>query len=462
MKTKKLLSILSAAALTVTALSGSILTVNAEEEYITNLTFAGTEQNEDVYPIETTGNYHSESRAESYNWTAEGQDELKELYDTDNDGVIDDVFVNSYFDYIGNYVDVSINVSNLQPGNYTIYYGGVSGIITEASLDDGTKLAQGSKIVLHNEADKAEFMVIPFTISFTDNYSGKITFKNSGGWLPDLCSIKIVGVGFNTQEDVIQADDIVRESSYRDQFTGYTINETNYAKVPVESQNRFGSNLENVGNVALSYTDDTDDYTYLNVTEDGTYAVDIIGAASTRDQKITFTNLNGSNTDETLVTDSVTNIATATKTDGSEDAVHYFTSIENVVLTKGMYRVGIIKNSDAYYTNFIAMALRPVAEPEPEEDPKFVTDCKNLGVAEGTGTNANTYATMFGIKVINNGGAGTFNTVKASVTRGSEESRNLDAELSTGITLNQGASIVIGAIIDGLNDDAATMTATVE
>lgn len=235
MKTKKLLSILSAAALTVTALSGSILTVNAEEEYITNLTFAGTEQNEDVYPIETTGKYHSGSRAESYNWTAEGQDELKELYDTDNDGVIDDEFVNSYFDYIGNDVDVSINVSNLQPGKYTIYYGGVSGSITEASLDDGTKLSQGSKIVLHNEADKAEFMVIPFTISFTDNYSGKITFKNPGGWLPDLCSIKIVGVGFNTQEDVIQADDIVRGRANKDQFTGYTINETNYAKVPAES-----------------------------------------------------------------------------------------------------------------------------------------------------------------------------------------------------------------------------------
>ena len=190
--------------------------------------------------------------------------------------------------------------------------------------------------------------------------------------------------------------------------------------------------------------------------------MDIIGAASTRDQKITFTNLNGSNSDETLVKDSVTNIATATKADGSEDGVHYFTSIEDVVLTKGMYRVGIIKNSDAYYTNFIAMALRPVAEPEPEKRPDFDVQCKNLGVAEGTGTNENTYATMFGIKVTNNGEKGTFDTVKASVTSDSEGSRDLNAGLSTGITLENGTSIVIGAIINGLNDDAATMTATVE
>lgn len=94
--------------------------------------------------------------------------------------------------------------------------------------------------------------------------------------MPGLCSIKIVGVGFDTQADFIQADDIVRGRDNKDQFTGYTINETNYAKMPAESQNRFGSILENVGNVALSYTDD---YTYLNLTEDGTYKVDIIGVA---------------------------------------------------------------------------------------------------------------------------------------------------------------------------------------
>lgn len=479
MKTKKLLSIISAAAMTVTALSGSMLTVNAADTYIANLTFAGQSQSDGVYPItaDEGSKYHNYAkRANSYTWTAEGQEELKALYDADNDDIIDDVFVNSYFDYIGKEVNVSISV-DLQPGKYTIYYGGVSGQITEARLENETTLQQKSSIVLHAvdetapegvSNEKTEFMVIPFNITLTESYSGTITFTNPGGWLPDLCSIKLVGVGFNTQNDVIQAEDIIRGRDNKDQFTEYTINEENYEKIPEEAKTKFGNNLENAGNIALTYTDGTDDYTYLEITEAGTYAVDIIGAASERDQKITFTNSADNIEAETLVVSNISNIATASKSDGKNDSVHYFTSNKNVVLTEGIYKVGIIKNTSNYYTNFIAMALRQVAEPAPEEEPDFVAECTNLGVAEGKGDYANTHATMFGIKVTNNGGKGTFNTVNSSVTSNKDTTENTDgntkqfSETITKISLERGASIVIGAIIDGLNDAAATMTTTVE
>ncbi|MCH5212070.1 MAG: hypothetical protein J1G06_03565, partial [Oscillospiraceae bacterium] len=104
MKTKKLLSLLTAAAISITSFAALAVTANAAT---TNLTYAGNTagavSGADGYIIAESGSrYHEGKRAANYTLNGSGvTPELKALYDTNNDGEIDDVYTSTYFDYIG-------------------------------------------------------------------------------------------------------------------------------------------------------------------------------------------------------------------------------------------------------------------------------------------------------------------------------------------------------------------------
>lgn len=370
MKTKKLLSLLAAAAISTSSFAALAVTANAAD---TNRTYAGNASGavsgaDDYIKADEGARYHTEKRADSYTLDGSGvTDELKALYDTNNDGEIDDVYTSTYFDYIGKEVTVSVSV-DLPVGSYTAYYGGVPGTISAVSASSAPEITFGigGEIALHAGSNKDRFSVYPITFNLLEDYKGDIVFANAGGWLPDLCSIKIVGNDFKTQNDIIIAADITRNGrTNQDIYTSITAT-GNYENSGAAEF--FGSELSlaNVGNIELSYTDTTDHF-YWDVTKAGTYEVGILGA-TTRQTKVTFINAEKSDS-QIVTTDKYTSVATAEKAAGGTSSINFFTSQDTVTLEEGVYRVDIEK-VDSYYTNFVAMALKEYVEPKPELDIK--------------------------------------------------------------------------------------------
>lgn len=314
--------------------------------------------------------YHSGKRLPeggNYNLNDNVSDYLKSLYDTDNDGNIDDVYTSSYFDYIGNTVTVKINVS-LQPGAYTFYYGGISGTIESVTADSKSdqEFLIGSFINLHSASgsynqSKDKFDVAPITTIFTEAYEGTITFSNSKGWLPDLCSIKVVNSNLPTQEGVITGVDIsrVKNATWHDDITKFNLLDT----CPEYLKPIFGNNFEKAGNQALTYpqTDDNaPDFTYLDVKRAGKYRIVVLGGDTT-DAKFTFKNTMSADDNQIITTSSPAKVATYLKIGNESKDVYCFTPDTTIDLKESVYKIEIEKNTNGnnYYTIFIAMALIP-------------------------------------------------------------------------------------------------------
>ena len=149
----------------------------------------------------------------------------------------------------------------------------------------------------------------------------------------------------------------------------------------------------------------------------------------------TLTSFNG-NTD---ATDLVRGLRMAMRTDAS---VNYFTDL-------------------AYINNFKIMSIENETE-EPEAT--LTSSTENIGVAEGTYDYADTYATGFvtTISYIAEEDAedATFSTIKWNVTSGDETRSTTAFDFSA--TLAPGAEAIVGLIVDGLNDSAATAEAIIE
>lgn len=115
----------------------------------------------------------------------------------------------------------------------------------------------------------------------------------------------------------------------------------------------------------------------------------------------------------------------------------------------------------AYIDNFKIMSIENETE-EPEATLTSSTD--NIGVAEGTYDYADTYATGFvtTISYIAEEDAedATFSTIKWNVTSGDETRSTTAFDFSA--TLAPGAEAIVGLIVDGLNDSAATAEAIIE
>lgn len=455
MKTKKLLSVLSAAAVSATMLSGLAVTASAAGEDI-NLTFAGNTSTDTTKPLVILGERTDGSTTSLHSGMSNVDiestldEDVKSLFDGDSDGVIDSQYTEQCFWWAGNGSTVNTEV-DLAQGTYTVYYlssNNNRGINASLSTSGAGIIMGGDVITVGNG-----MYAYVYTIVLTSGFNGYITFANDSSSLPDPYSVKIVDDDpyvFKTQNDPITAEDIVGTAT-RTTFhnEGYTL----YDNLSDETRNNliqsFGNNLSGAGALELSNTNSDNNYFYINVTENGNYAIDLLGT-TTRDQKLTFAK--AENTEDVVATIIVsedggyTNVATANESGGP--TIRYMTTSGTVELAAGLYKVGITKNRDPYYNNFIAMALREVSEPQPE-----TLDMTNEGVSTG---NDGSVATSFTAQISNfSGYAGTPKTV--TVTSGVN---SMPIEINS--TVIAEGNTIYALIVNNLNDADAKAVITFE
>lgn len=456
MKIKKMLSLFTAAAISASCFIGFAASAEAASASETNLTFTYSN-----IVIGEGGKTHDGGRADSYTLDEGVDAALAALYDTNSDNIIDSEYTCSYIDYIGKNVNVSINVS-LEPGNYTIYYGGVSGTIASAYLSDNTALTIGSEIKLHTasgtvDQNKDMFMVIPITLVLTETYNGAITFANSGGWLPDLCSIKVVGSDFKTQDDVITAADIIRPAR-ASKITALEGSSAASEACPEELTAIFGANFSKAGSQELSYTDSTGeniDYVYLNVTKAADYTVKVLGT-NAKHQTLTF--ISGTEPAGTLTTDkSTSNIATI----GTKKIYCMYTE-SKISLSPGVYKVTIERvGTETYYTNLVAFALTEVAA-EPYPDPAISVTVEQASTStDKDGSAAAAYTAAFSITGASETNSVIVNGCTWTVTNNDDSTKTETASSALGqkSTVTGDGSFTFGLVITGSIDKIGTVTA---
>ena len=443
MKTKKLLSVLSAAAVSASAFTGLALTASAYDEL--PVVYAGNVDTDNTKKITTTGDFHGkETDAATVTLDDSVSDDLKNLFDNDSDGDVDAKYTSSYFNYIGTntrndemvYNSVNITV-DLEAGAYTMYYmANKSGTMGTVTLDEGANEVTviGNYISLGSNGG-----VYPVTLILPEDYSGNICFDREGGWLPDLYSITIVASELKTENDVITASEIIRPNRSKNinDFTGnYELEEA----CPQIVKNVFGETLGNAGTQYLNYTTGTDgDHVYIKINKSGMYAVDILSQNNKGDSftDLEFTSISNTEANKTIrVTD---NSAGKVASNGS-DPVYYHTSANNVELEAGIYKVNFKANSKTYYCNFIAMALRDVSEPEPAK----TLEMTNMGKFEGTdGSVATAFTADFK--------SSEFEAAKAkTVTISLDEYEQEESVAAT--VISGGADVVYGLIVNDMDD----------
>lgn len=401
MNYKKLVSAISA----VTLLAGLAVVPNAMAAG-TDLVYAGT-QKRDVdgvngkievkYKFDENSDilgYSDSNNSSSYTFVDGIDEDIKTLFaDPDDPNTVDSKYTSVKVNYIGGRIDEENNRGNSSPsinvelesGIYMLYYIGGSG-----SIGNVDAVGTDSEIITISNGQKIAngLYIYPIELVLYDDYAGDIKFvaKDSGSWLPDIYSIKIVdGEPMKTQNDVISAEDIIRPLSDRVpvDISGLSWNSdfTGTAKKVFGDLDTYTKKLD--------FTEHTD-YCYINVTEAGKYKMYIIGSGG-NPTKVNIINVADKKTVTLDMKDAVSNSI------NNNNALLY-ESIAFGFDTTGIYKVELSKyDNNRFYTDFIAAAFEKIVdEPEP-----VLTD----PTAEVTG-----------VVTSNKGDGDVASAVKASVT----------------------------------------------
>ncbi len=359
-----------------------------------------------------------------------------------NIGVRDDNPINIQV-MIGN--TVIANADNVNTGNNW----GIKSL--ELSLNENYSSADFSNnVVLHvTEAERSNGEERG---SYCGNYES-VEFYNEGAER----EAEIAAIA-EPIDEVVTAREITR-----------TQNENNFgtlSEMEITSEENYPSVFGEIKNYTecCDFTSGTD-YYYVSVAETGNYSFAILaegnGKTNLKIEKVIGTALDEVTEYSDISWTKVGSCHYVGSNGSAEKRTLYTHTTPEVELQQGLYKVTFspATEGNSYYCDLIAIA--GIKTPEPETN--FVTVSRNLGVAEGTGTNEGTYATMFGIEIKNNGEKGAFTKIKSNVTSSTANSgaREFQQDIPA-IEINNGASIIMGVIITGLNDDAATMTTTVE
>ena len=370
MKFNKLVSAMSA----VTLLAGLAVVPNAMAAG-TDLVYAGTPTrsvdgvdgyievkykfNED---LDVMG-YSDVSISESYIFEDGIDENIKTLLaNPDNPNAVDSKYVSVKMNYIGGRFDEAKNRGNSSPsinvelesGRYMLYYIGGSG-----SIGNVDAVGTDSEIITISNGQKIanDIYIYPIELVLYDDYAGDIKFvaKDSGSWLPDIYSIKIVdGAAMKTQDDVITASDVIRDSS-RTNYNSIVDNMSWNESYNGTARTIFGENFEYSKNVKLTYTDTTD-YYYMNVTVPGSYKMYILGATG-RPTDVSIYKNGGELLTSYTIKDTVSNSM------GSGLTLFEYTTVD--FTETGIYKIELSKSTtDSYYTDFIAAAFEKI-ENEP-------------------------------------------------------------------------------------------------
>ncbi len=324
MNIKKALSLLTAAALSISSFAALAVTASADVTTIP-ITFYAVADNDTTTqnPIkrEETGNGDYKNGRVCGNETSQQLNsdtsaKMKELWGGNSDAtVINSEYTKYYYDYIGTgYGTPYIEVTNLAAGTYAMFYLGKNNYDGTHDIENVTFTDMSDDPVstasyeAYGARNIGELVVHKFQLSFTESFTGKIKFVNttSGLYLPDLYAIKITNdtfdVGSITNKSIVHTlspgeDSIYRCSSANSKVeNGKTDNlQTTNKKAIIKYPDIdfTGTNIHavqvsgatnNKGNISL----------YINGTCIGTMSNFSTGSYS--DYKdITFTNINSSN-----------------------------------------------------------------------------------------------------------------------------------------------------------------------
>lgn len=390
MKFNKLVSAMSA----VTLLAGLAVVPNAMAAG-TDLVYAGTPTrsvdgvdgyievkykfNED---LDVMG-YSDVSISESYIFEDGIDENIKTLLaNPDNPNAVDSKYVSVKMNYIGGRFDEAKNRGNSSPsinvelesGRYMLYYIGGSGSIGNVDAVD-----TDSEIITISSSQQIAngLYIYPIELVLYDDYAGDIKFvaKDSNSWLPDIYSIKIVdGEPMKTQDDVITASDVIRDSSrtnYNATIDGMSWNDS----YDGTAKTIFGSNFEYSKNMKLTYTDTTD-YYFVDVTAPGSYKMYILGATG-RPTDVSIYKNDGELLTSYTVKDTVSNSM------GSGLTLFEYKAVD--FIETGIYKIQLSKNpAEDYYTDFIAAAFEKIEEEPVLTDPTAkVTDVVTSDMGDG-------------------------------------------------------------------------------
>ncbi len=282
---------------------------------------------------------------------------------------------NNYKTYVaGNNATGTLKYNIEQPGYYNFYMllFEFNGYYPSVSLDD-TQVFDGSKasglpkygtITYGTDSSRSLTVAnVSIEISEAKEYTIKLT-NNSSQSTQGLLAVNLVHSEVSlTQNDVITASDIVRDSSRsREAYSsGYvdlsTVNVQD--NCPSELKELFGNDFGKAGKLELAYTDTTDQFR-LKVTKPGNYNIFILGI-NDRNTKLTFKKL-GSESPITMTSNQSQGTVAQAQETGKESSqsILYFNFSEPVKLDEGFYTVYIEKGTGGYYTNFVALGFSEV------------------------------------------------------------------------------------------------------
>ena len=451
MKTKKLLSIISAAAITVTALSGSMLTVNAEgPNYGTAEVMDGGGTRLTIVSNDsvTHGSGGIEEDGDLGSTHVDKNDQYLEI-------TLPAISV-AESDSVDSYDTVAINMGTANDAAVDIKVKIGDTVVAEIENHSTGSWDTVSKELPLNEnytgANKAENVTLYITHSAdsTNNYCGNyksVEFYNKGAER----EAEIAAEAFDIDE-VVTARKITR----------------------TESADRFGtlSNMavtseENYPSVFGAITDYTeccdftsgDDYYYVSVAEAGSYSFAILAEGNGK-TNLGIEEVNGTEFEKVVKYNDISwtevgNCYYVGSNGSAEERNLYTHTTFEVELQQGLYKVTFspAEGGNDYYCDLIAIAGISASEPDPEPEPTQPTadlETANWSV-EGSDTgydvNQNKLTVdgedVFGYKAtFSDLGSTTYTTVKATVKKAdSNETKEQTKNISGGITLNDGGVV---------------------
>lgn len=434
MKTKKLLSVLSAAAVSATMLSGLAVTASAA---ISEPSYGGTllrfTSDDDVTvgsgSYETSGCIGSTHVDNSLNYAeftlpALGNDEDVANYDT----VIVNMGTNA-----DNKVDIDVMIGNTVVAEFdNVSTGSWSSFANTASLNEAYASADFTSAVT---------LRVTKTADNTGNYLGNyysVEFYNSVQKIED----EVADEAFDI-EDVILANEITRVDHAANFGTLQNIMMTNEESYP----EKFGTITDYT--TFADYTDG-DDYFYINVTEAGQYSFALLSENSAgttmKFEKLT----NGKFSETNTITATVSTVVASCEQKGSNSGEFESGNLrvylsDEINLNSGYYKVTLDGTEGSnYYTNLVAITgIKNISEPETLEATTVTQVSKSVNE---TGNAAAAYMATFTSE----------NTFEANSITWTVNNKDVDVEAGTAtdtfetpitITAN-GGSFVFGLIID--------------
>lgn len=447
MKTKKLLSIISAAAMTVTALSGSMLTVNAEEQNY------GTAEKMDGGGTRLT--IVSDDSVTHGSGGIKAETGLLESTHVDkNDKYLEITLpaLNTLSqDGIANYDKVSLNIGvrNDNPVNIQVYIG--DKVVAETDdLYTGTGWDIEPVVLSLNEnyssADYSKNVILHIT-------EAEYTGGNRGSYCGNYQSVEFYNEGAEREAEIAEIAKPIGKVVTAREITR-TENADRFGKLSsmtVTSQENYPSVFGTITDY-IECCDFTsgEGYYYISVDKAGKYSFAVL-AEGNANTNLKIEKVNGIELDNVVEYSDISWTAAGScyyeGSNGSTDNRTLYTHTESEVeLQQGLYKVTLSPSGVQYYCDFIAIAGISASEPEPTQPIADLEEANWRIEGSDTGYEVDNEKQnkltvdgeeVFGYKAtFSNLGSKTYTTVKATVKKANSNETQEQTKNIPELTMN--------------------------